>query len=109
MLFFVTVMAKETGLDKLKINIVDKQSGTILSSFSMDNSDKAHDYATEMEEMGVDVEIHAPSLPESLISELGASSQDVETLRQELDEEIEGHGCCPASDSNDNAPTHEKS
>lgn len=109
MLFFVTVMAKESGLDKLKINIVDRLSGTILSSFSMDDSDKAHDYATRMDEMGVDVEIQAPSLPESLIFELGANSQEVKTLRQELDEEIESHGCCPATDDSDNAPTHEKS
>jgi hypothetical protein len=76
--------------------LVQDEQGTILGKFSFKNRDKAFELACQLEEMGIDARIVEPSLPESLISSLGASESDREILKKEIDEEISDHSdeCC---------------
>ena len=64
--------------------------------------EEAYAFATQMEEAGLDIQIVAPGLTETLIQSLGASQEEIESYKQELQEEIDGHndsdfGCsvCP--------------
>ncbi len=77
------------------IKVYDSQ-GQELASFSLEERNKAFEYAEQMEEMGIEVTLKEPSLPETLIASLGASEMDTGRLRREIDEEIESHGtdCC---------------
>jgi len=76
--------------------LVQDSEGTTLGRFSFKNRDQAFELACQLEEMGIDAKIVEPSLPESLISSLGAGEGDKETLRREIDEEIQDHDskCC---------------
>jgi hypothetical protein len=82
-------------MDKKNILVQDSQ-GTTLGSFNFENRDQAFELACQLEEMGIDAKIVEPSLPETLISSLGASTEDKETLKKEIEDEIEDHGedCC---------------
>lgn len=76
--------------------LLKDQEGQILASYSLEQRDQAYKYAEELEEMGIEIKLEEPSLPETLIRSLGADSIDTETLRNEIDEEISSHGepCC---------------
>lgn len=76
--------------DSKPIKIKDA-SGEILASYSLEDRDRAFEYAQTLEEMGLDISIVEPSLPESLILSLGANDQDTEILRREIDQEIDEH------------------
>lgn len=70
--------------------------GQVLATYSLEDRDKAYEYAEELEEMGISITLKEPSLPETLIRSLGASQMDTETLKNEIEEEISAHGepCC---------------
>ena len=82
-------------MEKENILVQDEQ-GTTLGQFSFKNRDKAFELACQLEEMGIDARIVEPSLPETLISSLGASQSDRDILKKEIDEEIADHSdeCC---------------
>lgn len=73
-----------------KIYLYDDE-GQELASFNLEDKEAAFNYAEKLEEMGISVNLKEPSLPESLISSLGASNSDREQLRREIDEEIDSH------------------
>lgn len=80
--------------DKL-IKVIDSED-QVLFECGLEEEDKAFDFARQMEEIGIEVKISSPSLPETLIISLGATQKDKDILRKELVEEIEEHdsGCC---------------
>lgn len=73
-----------------KIKLLDSES-QLLYEFPVDQVEAAYAKAKELEEMGIDVTLDAPSLPETLGDTLGMTSQDKKTLRAEIEEEIESH------------------
>lgn len=77
--------------DQKPIHLYD-QSEQLLASYTLEEREKAFNYAAELEEMGIEVTIKEPSLPETLINSLGATSTDRATLQKEIDEEIDSHG-----------------
>jgi hypothetical protein len=81
--------------DEKPILLLDSE-GQTLASYSLDQKDKAYEYAEELESMGIAVTLKEPSLPETLIRSLGANNSDTETLQNEIEEEISAHGepCC---------------
>ena len=90
-----------------KIFLYDDE-GQELASFELDKKEEAFAYAEQLEEMGIAVTLKEPSLPESLIVSLGASTSDREQLKKEIDEEIDSHDspCCgtmaaPSKDEKD--------
>ncbi len=84
------------------ILLLDEQ-GQELASYPLSKREEAFAYAEKLEEMGIDVHLKEPSLPESLILSLGASKEDTEHLKKEIDQEIDDHGpqyCDATSQSN---------
>jgi hypothetical protein len=74
-----------------KILITDISGETVIKEFNMDEHAKAHDYARDLELMGVDVSIHIPSVAETLALELGADAADMKQIESCICEEIESH------------------
>ncbi len=81
------------------VKVLDEQD-QVLFQCSLDQAEKAWNYAKDMEALGISVKISSPSLPESLAKSLGGSEQELDTLRHELEDEIDSHvGCCNQPDS----------
>ena len=74
--------------------VKDNLSGEVLFKTSIENAEAAYKEASKLEEMGLDVSIESPSLPETLISSLGADQTDREHLKKEIDDEIDSHNSC---------------
>lgn len=84
------------SINKLdRIRVLDAISSTVLKEFSSDSYEEAQIYASEMEKMGLDIILDAPSLPESLAINLGANTEDVGALKDIINEEIDSHNDCP--------------
>ncbi len=57
----------------------------------MDKIQDAYSFAAMMEEEGLDIEIIAPGLSETLIGSLGATHEEIAEHKKSLDEEITSH------------------
>jgi hypothetical protein len=68
--------------------------GQVLFECSQDERERAYAFAKEMEALGIEVSLSAPSLPESLALELGMNDEEAAELRDELDEEVDSHDSC---------------
>ena len=78
-----------------KIQIYEVQTETILQEFEFSDFEKAQKYALEMENLGLEIKLKAPSLPETLARELGASKSDLNSLKDVIDAELESHNQSP--------------
>lgn len=78
-------------MTKAMVRVIEVQSGECLFETQMEHIDLAYKYASEMEEHGIDVKITSPSLPETLGMSLGATSEQQEALRRELQDEMDSH------------------
>jgi len=96
----VTFWREAVDSELAKLISIKDAAGQILKSFDLQDRDKAFDYANELEEMGIEVTLNEPSLPETLIMSLGASTKEREDLMTELNEEIDDHvpTCCSAAE-----------
>jgi len=74
-----------------QVQVIDNLSGSILFETSIEKISEAYAFAAQMEEAGLDIEIIAPGLAETLIQSLGASDQEIAVYKQTLDEEIDTH------------------
>lgn len=76
--------------------VIEKNTEEVLFSCPIEQSEKAYQYAAEMEKLGLDVQVLIPGLPKTLINELGVTEKESETYLKSLDEEIEAHddSCC---------------
>lgn len=73
------------------VKVIEQQSQTTLLECSLDEIEKAYQFAVEMEGHGIDVTIKSPSGPESLAESLGISEEDKDKLKKMLEQEIEDH------------------
>ena len=73
------------------VKLIDQMTGTELFSCKISEIEQAYTKAQEYEEMGLDVKLVAPSIPETLIRSLGAGEKDIESLNSVLEEEIASH------------------
>lgn len=82
--------------EKLKIQVLDVQTDQILFECSIGDSEKAYEYAAQMEEMGLDVKVQSPTLSQTLTSSLGLSREEIAEYERSMEEEIEHHdgSCC---------------
>jgi hypothetical protein len=82
--------------EKLKISVRDVHTKQILFECPIEQPERAWAFAAEMEEMGLDVEIDAPTLSDSLSSSLGLTVSEHEELKQSIEAEMESHegSCC---------------
>lgn len=74
-----------------EVKLIDNLSGQTLFTCPIEDIETAYKRAEEYEEMGLDVELKAPSIPETLIRSLGATSESVEELNKMIDDEIASH------------------
>ena len=74
----------------LCVRIVDKQ-GQVLFECPVEEKERAYRYACEMEQIGQEVSLVSPGLPEILMSSLGASEDELKALRDEIQEEVNSH------------------
>ena len=87
--------------EKSKIQVRDRESGQVLFECDVAEFEKAGAFAASMEELGLDIEVHAPTLGETLSSSLGLTSEQIETYKQSLEEEMDSHeGSCCFTDEN---------
>ncbi len=85
-----------------QVRVIDSISGTSLFETTIDKINDAYAFATQMEEAGLDIEVVAPGLAETLIRSLGADETEIKAYQQSLQDEIDEHddsdyGCaiCP--------------
>jgi hypothetical protein len=79
-----------------KVRVLDQQSGQILFECSIQESEKAYQFAAQMEAIGLDIKVLVPTLSQTLSQSLGLSREQQATYESSLEEEIESHGgsCC---------------
>jgi len=79
--------------EKNKI-ILTSIEGQILYRFNLNEKDKAFQKAEELEEMGIEIILKQPSLPETLGNCLGIDEEASDELKKEISEEISSHNSC---------------
>lgn len=74
-----------------QVRVIDSISGTTLFETTIEKMADAYAFATQMEEAGLDIEIKAPGLAETLIMSLGAGEAEINQYKQSLQDEIDEH------------------
>ncbi len=72
-----------------KIRIIDRNTQQELFSCPIEDYEKAYNYALFLEELEIDFDLSAPSLPETLAYSLG--SEELSPLKNEIIREICSH------------------
>jgi tRNA A-37 threonylcarbamoyl transferase component Bud32 len=88
--------------EKSKIVVRDVHTKQVLFECLVDESEKAYQFAAEMEELGLDIEVLSPTLSETLSNSLGLSKEALQQYKKSMEEEMEAHeGSCCFEDSKD--------
>lgn len=84
------------GKEKSKIFVKELNSDTVLFECSLEESEKAFQYAAELEQMGIEVIVSNPTLTDTLSNSLGVSDEALTNYKQDLQQEMDSHsgGCC---------------
>lgn len=79
-----------------KVQVLDAQTEQVLFECSMEESEKAYQFAAEMEEMGLDLKVVAPTLADTLSESLGLSPEQQQAYKESMEEEMDEHedSCC---------------
>ena len=79
-----------------KIQVLDQTTGQALFECSMSDSEKAYQFAAQLEEMGLDIKVIVPTISETLSQSLGLSREEQEAFKDSLEEEMDQHegSCC---------------
>jgi hypothetical protein len=90
--YYHPVMEKE----KSKILVIDTQTKQVLMECPLEEAGKAHEFAAQMEDIGLEVSVINPTLTETLTEALGLSSSQKDEYLESLQQEIEHHegSCC---------------
>jgi hypothetical protein len=85
-------MEKETP----KIRVLDQQTGQTLFECPIQESEKAYEFAAQMEQMGLDIKVESPTLSETLSHSLGLGREEQLAYKESIEEEINQHegSCC---------------
>jgi hypothetical protein len=88
--------------EKSKILVRDVETKQVLFECDLIESEKAWQFAAEMEEMGLDIEVITPTLSETLSESLGLTRAEKEAYQESMEEEMEAHdGSCCFTDPDD--------
>lgn len=86
--------------EKSKIVVRDIHTQQVLFECPVTESERAYEFAAEMEEMGLDIEVLAPTLSDTLSASLGLSKDQVQEYKDSMEQEMEDHdGSCCFEDS----------
>lgn len=80
---------------KNTMRVIDSENQTLFEC-PIEDQEKAFSYAKQMEELGIEVKIVSPSLPQTLVNSLGMSEENQKIFDESIDHEIDDHegGCC---------------
>jgi hypothetical protein len=89
-------MNKETMVMLKKVKVIAVYTDEVLLEVPMEQMAVAYEYAAQMDEMGIEVKVVAPTIADTLSSSLGLTVDDHEKLQTSIEEEIEDHdgSCC---------------
>jgi len=86
-----------------KIRVLDLQSGQTLFECSVQDSEKAYQFAAQMEEIGLELKVIIPTLSDTLSQSLGLTREQKLAYKTSLEEEMEDHdGSCCFKDNDPN-------
>jgi hypothetical protein len=87
-----------------KVKVIEIHSKEVLFETQIENIEKAYTFASDMEKMGVEVQIEAPTITETLTDSLGLGLDDKYMYEQSVEDEIHDHdgSCC----AKPNEPIH---
>lgn len=77
-----------------KVQVISIDSNEVLFSCEVAEEEKAYAYASEMEEIGVEVKVVSPNVTDTLSDALGLNIENQEKFQESIFEEIyehEGH------------------
>jgi len=79
-----------------QIQVIDALSNEILYECSLDQAEMAYSFASEMEEMGLDIKVISPTITQTLTDSLGMNHDEKEEYENSVIAEIHDHegGCC---------------
>lgn len=81
-----------------KVQVLDIQTEQVLFECSIEESEKAYQFAAQMEEMGLDLKVISPTLSDTLSESLGLSPEQQAAYKDSMEEEMEDHddsgSCC---------------
>lgn len=82
-----------------KVKVIDVNSEKTLFECDIKEIEQAYRYAAELEEMGLDIKIMAPTITQTLTDSLGMNHDEKEEYQQSVTAEIEDHeghdsSCC---------------
>jgi hypothetical protein len=82
--------------EKSKIFVRDINSQATLFECELNEAEKAYQFAAQMEELGLEIEVLSPTLSDTLSTSLGLTKDQEEDYRESLKEELEHHegSCC---------------
>lgn len=88
--------------EKSKVTVNDVNTNQTLFECSLEDVEKAYQFAAQMEELGVDVKVISPTLTQTLTRSLGLSEEQTSDYEKSMDEELEHHeGSCCFEDEED--------
>lgn len=78
------------------VKVIASDINETLMVTDMANLDKAYKFASEMDELGITVEVLAPTITETLSDTLGLSLDDKYHYEKSVSDELEDHdgSCC---------------
>lgn len=79
-----------------KVKVIALDTDEVLFETTLEEMEKAYEYAAQMEEMGISVKLDAPTIADSLSDTLGLSVDDRYRLERSMEEELHDHegSCC---------------
>jgi hypothetical protein len=87
----VTIKGVRKLSKNLTIKVIESQSKQTLFECELHEIDKAYEYASQMEQLGLDIKIIKPSITRELSHSLGVSEADWAKIANALDDEISDH------------------
>lgn len=87
--------------EKFKILVIDVQTNQVLFECPISQSERAYTFAAEMEQIGLEIKVIAPTFTDTLTTSLGLTKEAREHYNEGLQEEFEQHeGSCCFENSN---------
>jgi len=74
-----------------KVQVISVESKEVLYSCEVIDEEKAYAYASQMEEIGIEVKIISPNVTDTLSDALGLSVENQEKFQESIFEEIHDH------------------
>lgn len=78
------------------IRLIERNSGDLLAEYQFDESDKAYNYASILEQEGLEVDIRFPTITETMANSLGVKGEREKEYEESIEEELSAHDGTPA-------------